>query len=286
MGLAMLTIWAFSMIESTMTLARRDGAGRIILATMGGGLVMNSSIPTAFATGAWGFVVPMVLIQVGRSLAARHYDVYDELRAHRPAMAAWSLLSAVPWVLGALAAPGPRLAWCVLALGIDLLGTRLGHPVPWNRDNDLSEVRFDIEHQASRTRRLLLICLGQAIVTTDSALSGDVRDPARVGTALAPWRSPSGRGTSSSTPSTWTRRRRTTTARAPRSRSADSQPAGWASCCSPSLSSPSPRRRSSGRPPRRSTCPSPRASWLGPRSASWRAASTWAESRRPPAGAR
>lgn len=185
MGLAMLTIWACSMIESTMTLARRDGAGRIILATMGGGLVMNSSIPTAFATGAWGFVVPMVLIQVGRSLAARHYDVYDELRAHRPAMAAWSLLSAVPWVLGALAAPGPRLAWWVLALGIDLLGTRLGHPVPWNRDNDLSEVRFDIEHQASRTRRLLLICLGQAIVTTGSALSGDVRDPARVATALA-----------------------------------------------------------------------------------------------------
>lgn len=130
MGLAMLTIWAFSMIESTMTQARRDGAGRIILATMGGGLVMNSSIPTAFATAAWGFVVPMVLIQVARSLAARHYDVYDELRAHRPAMAAWALLSAVPWVLGALAAPGPRLAWWVLALGIDLLGTRLGRPVP------------------------------------------------------------------------------------------------------------------------------------------------------------
>jgi len=184
MALAMFVIWSFTAYESTMVLARKSEARWIVLAVMAGGLVMNASITGAFEDTPWAFVVPMVLIQVGRSAMTRVHDDYDSLRHHRVSMIVWAAVSAVPWVLGAAGGPGRRLYWWLAAVLIDVVGMWSGHPVPGRRRRDFSEVRFDVEHQVERCRLFLIICLGEGVLTTGRSIARGPQDPARLAAGL------------------------------------------------------------------------------------------------------
>ena len=184
MALAMFVIWSFTVYESTMVLARKSEARWIVLAVMAGGLVMNASITGAFEDIPWAFVVPMVLIQVGRSAMTRVHDDYDSLRHHRVSMIVWAAVSAVPWVLGAAGGPGHRLYWWLAAVLIDVVGMWSGHPVPGRRRRDFSEVRFDVEHQVERCRLFLIICLGEGVLTTGRSIARGPQDPARLAAGL------------------------------------------------------------------------------------------------------
>ncbi|MBB6335227.1 low temperature requirement protein LtrA [Schaalia hyovaginalis] len=84
--IAVFTIWSFTTIESTMILARTQRSQWVILAVMVLGLVMNSSITGAFTGSPWSFVIPMLMIQVGRSFATSRVDVVPVLRLHCYAM--------------------------------------------------------------------------------------------------------------------------------------------------------------------------------------------------------
>ena len=185
MTLAMFVIWSFTAYESTMVLARKDEARWVVLAVMAGGLVMNASITGAFEDAPWAFVVPLVLIQVGRSAMTRTHDVYASLRRHRVSMIIWAVVSAVPWGLGALAEPEHRLLWWLAAVVIDVVGMWSGHPVPGRRHRDFSEVRFDVEHQVERCRLFLIICLGEGVLTTGRSIAAGPQDPARLAAGLA-----------------------------------------------------------------------------------------------------
>ena len=178
LSMTVFVVWSFTTYESTMVLARRYAARRVILAVMVAGLVMNASITHAFEDSPWTFVVPMLAIQVGRSAMTRRYDVYPQLRAHRVSMIIWQGGSAVPWLLGALASPEHRLWWWAAALAVDLLGMWSHHPVPGRtRVGDDAGLGFDVAHQLERCRLFLLICLGEGILTTGNAMIHGLHHP-------------------------------------------------------------------------------------------------------------
>ncbi|MCE1179236.1 MAG: low temperature requirement protein A [Micrococcales bacterium] len=172
LSLTVFTIWAFTTYESTMVLSRARGTRWALLVVMLLGLVMNASIPGAFGESPWSFVVPMLVIQLGRPALTRAFDVYAALRRHREAMIVWALVSAVPWIIGALSAPDARLWWWLGAVAIDVLGMRLRHPMPGRSADDLADLGFDAPHQVERTRLFLLICLGEAIVQAGIGIAG------------------------------------------------------------------------------------------------------------------
>lgn len=178
MSLTVFGVWATTTYESTMVLARRRTAHYILLGIMILGLVMNASITRAFEDSPWLFVAPLLTIQIGRSLLTRRVDVLPAMRLHRVNMVVWSLVSAVPWAIGALADERSRLLWWAAAALIDLLGMRLRHPVPGLPVPGRDEIVFDVAHQIERCRLFLIICLGEGVLTTGNAITHDLRNPA------------------------------------------------------------------------------------------------------------
>ena len=97
-------------------------------------LLMAAAIPTAFTATPLLFAAAYVLLQVGRNAAARWLLEDDHaLRVVFERILAWSLLSAVFWLAGAVAPRSWRIALWGAALLIDLvaLDRRLPDARPW-----------------------------------------------------------------------------------------------------------------------------------------------------------
>lgn len=184
-SLSVFTVWSFTTYESTTTLGdgRRTGRG-VILATMALGLVMNSAIPSAFAEHPWAFVVPLVVIQVGRSLATGLLEADQHLSGHRLNMAVWACGTGALWIAGAVAEPEPRLWWWVAAVGLDVLGAIIRHPLPGRITGKGFVGSFDVPHQVERCQLFLIICLGEAVLTTGAGLIPHPQEPLHVLVAL------------------------------------------------------------------------------------------------------
>ena len=185
MSLTVFGVWATTTYESTMVLARRRTARYLLLGVMVLGLIMNASITRAFEHSPWMFAAPLLAIQIGRPLLTRRVDILPAMRLHRINMVVWALVSAVPWVAGAVADEHSRLFWWAAAAAIDLLGMRLRHPVPGLPVPGRDEIDFDLPHQIERCQLFLIICLGEAILTTGSAIIHGLDEPLVVVTGVA-----------------------------------------------------------------------------------------------------
>lgn len=185
MSLTVFGVWATTTYESTMVLARRRTARYLLLGVMVLGLIMNASITGAFEHSPWMFAAPLLAIQIGRPLLTRRVDVLPAMRLHRINMVVWALVSAVPWVVGALADEHSRLLWWAAAAAIDLLGMRLRHPVPGLPVPGRDEIDFDLSHQIERCQLFLIICLGEAILTTGNAIIHGLDEPLVVAAGVA-----------------------------------------------------------------------------------------------------
>lgn len=185
MSLTVFGVWATTTYESTMVLSRRRTARYLLMGVMVIGLIMNASITRAFEHSPWMFVAPLLAIQIGRPLLTRRVDVLPAMRLHRINMVVWAAVSAVPWVVGALADEHNRLIWWAAAAAIDLLGMRLRHPVPGLPVPGRDEIDFDLPHQIERCQLFLIICLGEAILTTGNAIIHGLDEPLVVAAGVA-----------------------------------------------------------------------------------------------------
>jgi low temperature requirement protein LtrA len=68
MPIAVFGVWSGTSFEATLLNVGRSQAQWMLLAVMLVGLFMNAAIENAFETGGWAFVVPLLLIQAGRSI--------------------------------------------------------------------------------------------------------------------------------------------------------------------------------------------------------------------------
>lgn len=133
------------------------------------GLFMNASLTRAFTESGWAFVVPLLVIQLGRTAwtwANAPSRVYREQFSR---ILVWMAVTSPLWIAGAIASPEARLVWWLLAAGIDLLGTWLAQPLPgrWLRSEELP---FAGPHMLERCGLFLLIALGETVLATDFAL--------------------------------------------------------------------------------------------------------------------
>jgi low temperature requirement protein LtrA len=66
--IAVFGVWSGSSFEATLLNIGGSHAQWMLLAVMLGGLFMNAAIADAFQTGGGAFVVPLLVIQAGRSI--------------------------------------------------------------------------------------------------------------------------------------------------------------------------------------------------------------------------
>jgi low temperature requirement protein LtrA len=160
MLLAVFAVWFSTSWSATMFPVEESRMRRMMLTVMLLGLFMNASVTRAFTTSAWAFIIPFLLIQLGRAAWMIVNSTDAVFRDHYFRMLLWLIAATPLWIVGAAVAPEARLLWWVLAAGFDTIGRWLAHPIPGRRLQS-ENVPFDADHMLERCRLFLLIAFGR-----------------------------------------------------------------------------------------------------------------------------
>ncbi len=167
---AVFAVWFITSWSATIIPADQSRTRWMMLAVMLLGLFMNASVTRAFTTSGWAFVVPLLLIQLGRTIWTLVNSPNALFRDHYFRTLLWFIATSPIWLAGAAMNPETRLLWWALAAGIDLIGAWLAHPIPGRRLHS-ENVEFDADHMLQRCRLFLLIALGETVFTTGTAIA-------------------------------------------------------------------------------------------------------------------
>lgn len=170
MLVAVFGVWSYTTFEATLIRVGRSRTHLVLLTVMLFGLFMNAAITHAVETSAWAFVVPFLLIQLGRPVWTIATASHRVLRQHYVVMLGWLVASAPLWVAGAAFGPHARLAWWAAAATTDTVGTWLAHPIP-GRVLRSEHIEFDVAHLVERCRLFLIVALGETLLTTGAAIA-------------------------------------------------------------------------------------------------------------------
>ncbi|HEX6967881.1 MAG TPA: low temperature requirement protein A [Micromonosporaceae bacterium] len=138
----------------------------LVIATMFASLMMAVAIPRAFAERGAVFAGLYVGLQMLRHvwLVLLGGDRDAQLVSIR--ILFWATISSGPWIAGAFAEGGARLAWWTVGVGIDYLAGILDFPTPRLGRAGLGRQRIAAEHLAERYRQILIIGLGETLLAS------------------------------------------------------------------------------------------------------------------------
>jgi low temperature requirement protein LtrA len=145
-------------------------------------LVLSVSIAEAFGDRAWAFAIAYVVLQVGRT----GFIVWATARQDREVskdfvrVLVWTAGGAVLWIVGALLPLPWQLPFWLAALGLELLGTVLGYPVPRHGRVLIGAWDLSGPHIAERTALFVLITLGESLLVTGFAFTAKESSPESV----------------------------------------------------------------------------------------------------------
>ncbi|GAA3755583.1 low temperature requirement protein A [Micromonospora maritima] len=165
--------WAITTLVTDLYDPQRGEIKLLIVAVMFGALLMTTAIPEAFGARGLVFAGTYVAIHLGRGLflmptVRRH----PQTRRRATRIFIWFAVSAVPWLIGAVAAHGAARLWFwALALAIDYLGFRLAYPVPGLGSVPDAQRNVTAEHLSERYQQFFIIALGDAVLVSGTVFS-------------------------------------------------------------------------------------------------------------------
>ncbi|HEY1302682.1 MAG TPA: low temperature requirement protein A [Vicinamibacterales bacterium] len=168
--LPILAVWSYTSWAATMIPADRPATLWMILSVMLVGLFMNAAAANVFTTTGWPFVVPFLLIQLGRTVWTIANAPDAKYRDHFVRVLIWFIVTTPLWIAGAAVGPKVRVFFWGLAAAIDLAGTWLAHPVRARRLHS-AQMAFAGGHMLERCRLFLIIALGETVLTTGTAIA-------------------------------------------------------------------------------------------------------------------
>jgi low temperature requirement protein LtrA len=151
----------------------RSAAVRFVLLMVSlASLLMAAAIPDAFSGQARLFAAAYIVLQIGRNLVAMRLLEQDhQLRPVFARILAWSVLSGILWVTGALVSDSLRLNFWGPALAIDLVAPLVGYRTPGLGRSLTSDWTVEGGHFAERFQAFIIIALGESIVITGATAS-------------------------------------------------------------------------------------------------------------------
>jgi low temperature requirement protein LtrA len=164
MLVAIYAAWFTTSWSATMVRADQAQPRWLMLTVMLLGLFMNASVTRAFTLSGCAFVIPLLLIMLGRNVWMLVNATDAVFREHYFRTLIWLIATTPLWVAGAAVDAEGRLLWWALAAGIDQIGRWLAHPIPGRRLHS-ENVQFDAGHMLERCRLFLIIALGETVLT-------------------------------------------------------------------------------------------------------------------------
>jgi low temperature requirement protein LtrA len=157
------TSWITNWLNPEMTPVRI-----LLFLMMLGGLVLSTSIPTAFdGRGLW-FAIAYAAMQVGKTIFLWVSTPHSRALARRNAVriTIWLSVSAVFWIAGGIAVGETRLALWAIALGIEYISPAVRFWIPKYGASSVADWSVEGGHMAERCAGFIIIALGESIVVT------------------------------------------------------------------------------------------------------------------------
>jgi low temperature requirement protein LtrA len=145
----------------------------LLFLLMLGGLVLSTSIPTAFeARGLW-FATAYAAMQVGRTMfwLATIPPHRTSVRWNAIRILVWLSASAVFWILGGFAQGHSRLMLWTAALAIEYVSPAVRFWIPRFGASAVEEWSVEGGHMAERCAGFIIIALGEAIVVNGATFA-------------------------------------------------------------------------------------------------------------------
>ena len=162
------TTWVTNWLNPELTPVRI-----LLFLLMLGGLVLSTSIPTAFeGRGLW-FAIAYAAMQVGRTLfwLVSTPPERTPVRHNAIRILAWLSVSAIFWVLGGFAEGQSRLWLWVVALTIEYVAPAALFWTPKLGPSSVEAWAVEGGHMAERCAGFIIIALGEAIVVNGATFA-------------------------------------------------------------------------------------------------------------------
>jgi low temperature requirement protein LtrA len=138
------------------------------------GLVLSTSIPTAFSSTGLAFAGAYVFMQVGRSL----FTLWA-MRGHSPGnyrnfqrINAWLIFSGAFWITGAFAEDEMRLGLWLVALIVEYISPSVGFWTPGLGHSKTEDWDVEGAHMAERCGLFIIIALGESVLVSGTKFGG------------------------------------------------------------------------------------------------------------------
>lgn len=177
--LAMFSVWSHTAGATNVFDPQRPPIQMLVIATMLGSLVMAAAAPEAFGQRGLFFAGAYVAIQIGGSVVPVLVLRGHEVQRAFVRLLFWLGVSAVPWMVGAVAHGTARGALWTVAVAVDYTSIAFRAPTPGLGLASASEFAISGEHLAERYRQFLIIALGELILVTGLAYSNSGFDAER-----------------------------------------------------------------------------------------------------------
>jgi low temperature requirement protein LtrA len=162
------TTWVTNWLNPELTPVRI-----LLFLLMLGGLVLSTSIPTAFeGRGLW-FASAYAVMQVGRTIfwlvsVPPHRTL---VRWNAIRILAWLSVSAVFWIAGGFAQGHSRLLLWSMALAIEYVSPAVRFWIPYCGGSTVEEWSVEGGHMAERCAGFIIIALGEAVVVNGATFA-------------------------------------------------------------------------------------------------------------------
>ncbi|MFK4485640.1 low temperature requirement protein LtrA [Bradyrhizobium sp. USDA 336] len=171
--LAVWWVWVFTAWVTNWLNPELTPVRLLLFAMMLGGLVLSTSIPTAFeGRGLW-FAIAYAAMQVGRTafwlFATPPHRTAVRHNAIR--ILVWLSVSAVFWILGGLAHHEARLWFWIAALAIEYISPAARFWVPGLGFSSVEAWAVEGGHMAERCALFVIIALGEAVIVNGATFA-------------------------------------------------------------------------------------------------------------------
>jgi len=161
------TTWATNWLDPDSTPCRL-----MLIAVMGAGLVMATSIPDAFGDTGLRFALAYTAIQVGRSAFVLWAMRHDPVRRENfQRIVIWNAAACAAWIAGGLAGGSAREVIWVAALIVDYAAPAVRFAVPGLGRAQTADWTVTASYIAERFRLFVILALGESIIVTGLTFS-------------------------------------------------------------------------------------------------------------------
>jgi low temperature requirement protein LtrA len=171
--LAVWWVWVFTSWITNWLNPEKTPVRLLLFAMMLGGLVLSTSIPTAFdGRGLW-FAIAYAAMQVGKTIFLWFSTPASQPRTRMNAVriTAWLSMSAVFWIAGGLAEGQSRLVLWAIALVIEYISPAVRFWIPRYGSSSVADWVIEGGHMAERCALFVIIALGESVVVTGATFA-------------------------------------------------------------------------------------------------------------------